>query len=278
MSRSVGPQLARSNASIPTKVSTSTATQRTSNVDNRTPDTHLHAISHVRQCSRLSETIACPSFHGILIPHPTEPVRNRKSTNKYIPRPSTNKPRPSTHQTPPHSHVQRRSTKISIAALDVKTPPAPASVSGPQNSKDTPNTSISDAEADEDGQPSGAVRYVNRMSPTFVQCSFEIRGFLRGVGFKKYTVRQARNLELGGWCRQLSDGRICGELEGPGDRVTAMQNWLQLEGSPMAHIRSASFSMARSVPENKRRFDSFAVRRRSIATHERIGAAAPAEA
>jgi acylphosphatase len=48
-----------------------------------------------------------------------------------------------------------------------------------------------------------------------------ISGKVQGVGYRFWTVRQARNLDLRGWVRNLSDGRV--EAVFSGDRRVVEQ-------------------------------------------------------
>src|SRR3989304_9586982 len=48
-----------------------------------------------------------------------------------------------------------------------------------------------------------------------VRCRVVLSGRVQGVGFRFYAVRQARNLGVGGFVRNLPDGRVETEVEGP---------------------------------------------------------------
>ncbi len=54
-----------------------------------------------------------------------------------------------------------------------------------------------------------------------------VSGSVQGVGFRHYTKVRARELGLGGWVRNLPDGRVEAWLEGPEDVVQAMIDWLR---------------------------------------------------
>ncbi len=62
-----------------------------------------------------------------------------------------------------------------------------------------------------------------------------VSGRVQGVCFRAYTRKQAQTLGLGGYARNLGDGRVevlaCGEQNG----VTALQDWLW-QGSPYAQV------------------------------------------
>lgn len=59
------------------------------------------------------------------------------------------------------------------------------------------------------------------------------------MGFRAATVRQAHLLKLGGWVRNLSDGRVQVLLQGEHDAVDRMLSWL-LQGPPMANVTGVS--------------------------------------
>jgi acylphosphatase len=54
-----------------------------------------------------------------------------------------------------------------------------------------------------------------------------VSGAVQGVGFRHYTKVRARELGLGGWVRNLPDGRVEAWLEGSDDAVQSMLEWLR---------------------------------------------------
>ena len=54
-----------------------------------------------------------------------------------------------------------------------------------------------------------------------------VRGRVQGVGFRWFAREHARTLRLAGWVRNLADGMVELEVEGPADRVAEF----------MAHVR-----------------------------------------
>lgn len=62
-----------------------------------------------------------------------------------------------------------------------------------------------------------------------------VSGKVQGVGFRAATVRQAHQLKLGGWVRNLADGRVQVLLQGDRDAVDRMLSWL-LRGPPSARV------------------------------------------
>ena len=53
-----------------------------------------------------------------------------------------------------------------------------------------------------------------------------VSGQVQGVGFRWHTVERARALGVGGWVRNLPDGRVEAWIEGPSGAVEAMLAWL----------------------------------------------------
>jgi acylphosphatase len=58
-----------------------------------------------------------------------------------------------------------------------------------------------------------------------------ISGRVQGVAFRHYTVKTARFLKLGGWVRNLGDGRVEAVIEGDDAPVDAMLAWCE-KGPP----------------------------------------------
>lgn len=46
-------------------------------------------------------------------------------------------------------------------------------------------------------------------------------GIVQGVGYRFWTERTARSLQLSGWARNLYDGRVEIYVEGPADQIEA---------------------------------------------------------
>lgn len=62
-----------------------------------------------------------------------------------------------------------------------------------------------------------------------------MHGRVQGVAFREYTRRQAAQLGLSGWVRNLADGTVEVEFEGPAAPVAALLAWLAT-GSPAARV------------------------------------------
>jgi acylphosphatase len=54
-----------------------------------------------------------------------------------------------------------------------------------------------------------------------------VRGEVQGVGFRAATRSLARKLSLTGFARNLPDGTVEVEVEGPEDRVSELLAWLR---------------------------------------------------
>ncbi len=62
-----------------------------------------------------------------------------------------------------------------------------------------------------------------------------ITGRVQGVGFRYSTYAQAQALGLKGWVRNLPDGRVEGEFEGPKSALDQMLAWCHA-GPGIAHV------------------------------------------
>ena len=56
-----------------------------------------------------------------------------------------------------------------------------------------------------------------------VAAEIVVSGVVQGVGYRFFAQRAAEELQLSGWVRNLSDGRVQAEVEGPRPRV---EEWL----------------------------------------------------
>ncbi|XP_041132845.1 acylphosphatase-1 [Polyodon spathula] len=80
-----------------------------------------------------------------------------------------------------------------------------------------------------------------------ISVEFEIFGRVQGVFFRKYTQAEGKRLGLVGWVQNTEQGTVQGQLQGPGSRVKAMQDWLQNKGSPKSKITKAEFSSEKKI-------------------------------
>lgn len=82
--------------------------------------------------------------------------------------------------------------------------------------------------------------------------SIFIEGRVQGVGFRAATVRQAHQLKVGGWVRNLPDGRVEALIQGEHAAVDQMLSWL-LQGPPLARVRNVDHD----VVATQRFYDRF---------------------
>ena len=62
-----------------------------------------------------------------------------------------------------------------------------------------------------------------------------VSGRVQGVFFRQATAEQAERLDLDGWVRNLSDGRVEVLLEGEAPAVRELAAWLE-QGPPKAKV------------------------------------------
>lgn len=60
-------------------------------------------------------------------------------------------------------------------------------------------------------------------------------GYVQGVSFRYYTLREARRLHLTGWVANQYDGTVKVVAEGPQESLQDLARYL-LEGSPLARV------------------------------------------
>ena len=68
-----------------------------------------------------------------------------------------------------------------------------------------------------------------------VRCRLRVEGRVQGVGFRAWTAWIARDLGLAGWVRNLPDGSVELEAEGPLGRLARMRDAVQ-RGPELASV------------------------------------------
>lgn len=66
-----------------------------------------------------------------------------------------------------------------------------------------------------------------------------VSGRVQGVSYRASTAAKARQLGLVGWVRNLADGRVELEAEGPADVVASLVTWCR-HGPPAARVDSVA--------------------------------------
>ena len=79
-----------------------------------------------------------------------------------------------------------------------------------------------------------------------------VSGMVQGVFFRAEARRQAQSMGLGGWVRNLPDGRVEAVFEGPEDTVEEMVAWCR-RGPDYAEVRQVE--VAREDPEGLGKFE-----------------------
>ncbi len=62
-----------------------------------------------------------------------------------------------------------------------------------------------------------------------------VSGLVQGVAFRAYTRSTARSAGVNGWVRNLPDGKVEAVIEGPGDEVKSVLEWIK-NGPPYARV------------------------------------------
>ena len=68
-----------------------------------------------------------------------------------------------------------------------------------------------------------------------IRAHVTVSGLVQGVFFRDSARRRARELGVGGWVRNLADGRVEAIFEGDADRVRQVLDFLR-EGPPHARV------------------------------------------
>lgn len=86
-----------------------------------------------------------------------------------------------------------------------------------------------------------------------------VTGLVQGVGFRYFTVMQARGIGVGGWVRNLNDGSVEVEVQGRRLAVAKLLSWLKV-GPKWAHVESIDARPLPPIPSRHDRFRVFAER------------------
>lgn len=75
-----------------------------------------------------------------------------------------------------------------------------------------------------------------------------VSGRVQGVWFRESCRQEATAVGVGGWVRNLADGRVQAELEGPSAAVARVVAWCR-EGPPRARVDDVRTEMVEPVGE-----------------------------
>jgi len=82
-----------------------------------------------------------------------------------------------------------------------------------------------------------------------------ISGRVQGVGFRYSTYHEAQALGLTGWVRNVSDGRVEAEFEGPQSSLEQMLSWCRV-GPRLAKVTQVDVAWETREP----RYNEFRMR------------------
>jgi len=78
-----------------------------------------------------------------------------------------------------------------------------------------------------------------------VRARVVISGRVQGVGYRYTCHDEAKRSGVAGWVRNLPDGTVEAEFEGPRPAVEAMIDWCR-QGPPSAHVEDAAVTWTES--------------------------------
>ncbi len=76
-----------------------------------------------------------------------------------------------------------------------------------------------------------------------------VSGRVQGVFYRSTCIERARALRLGGWVRNLVDGRVEAAFEGPSDDVDALVAWCR-QGPPRARVTALTIEEEPALGED----------------------------
>ena len=92
-----------------------------------------------------------------------------------------------------------------------------------------------------------------RQSANLVRKHIVVTGLVQGVGFRYFTVTQARRLGVQGWVRNCRDGSVELEAQGSSDAVQALVEQLAI-GPRWSEVRHGAVHDMPSIDETARAF------------------------
>jgi len=71
----------------------------------------------------------------------------------------------------------------------------------------------------------------------YVRAHIVVGGVVQGVGYRYFVVRQARQMNLNGWVKNLPGGEVEIDVEGPRSLIESLIQELRV-GNPWATVRN----------------------------------------
>lgn len=94
-----------------------------------------------------------------------------------------------------------------------------------------------------------------RSTPHIERWQLLVRGRVQGVGYRASCRQKAKSLDLCGWVRNLADGSVEVQAEGPVHQLTELQLWCE-RGTANAEVLSVTTAQMPPIRE-----DWFEIRR-----------------
>lgn len=99
-------------------------------------------------------------------------------------------------------------------------------------------------------------KFMNESESVIKRAHVFIEGRVQGVGFRHFTKTKARKMNLNGWVKNRSDGRVEAVFEGPKEQVMNMVEKCQ-KGPGAAKVQNVDLKWE----ETDKNLDSFKIKR-----------------
>ena len=90
----------------------------------------------------------------------------------------------------------------------------------------------------------------SRLDPELVAADVFVSGRVQGVCYRAFTQDAALHLGLCGWVRNLPDGRVHAEVEGPRTKIEELLKQLR-EGPPRAKVTEVAVTWKTPAGRNR---------------------------